>query len=169
MATNSGVSDPNLIQGWTVQLPSSNTNAYGDAPPGYAQAGVAPAASVTTGQVGSGNEFSSDGISGNGNGAKAPALENPGYADGQNTMLGLITGPTLVAATRLNSPSGLAASVTLTGTTGNVYVGQYGVGGSGTTNLTLVGAAAGTYTVPPAGVLYVTTVAGVTATWITQN
>ena len=177
MATLTGQSDPNLVYGWNVQLPSSNTNTYGDAPPGYAQAGVAPVASVTAGQVSSGNIDSATGVAAGGPAGLSPILENPGYADGMNTLLGQLpahgTGtpndaPAITYAARVNNPSGLATLVTITGTVSNVYVGPAGVGGSGTTNLTQVGATAGTYTVPPAGVIYVVGSAGAW-TWMTTN
>jgi hypothetical protein len=181
-----GLIDPNLSYAWTNQQVGSSSNLYGQAGLGYGTNAPTAAATVAFGtapNVGQGGGLALAGtgpyigtgpygVSGN---ANAQALTNAGYADGNGTFLGQLSGttqpaaPTLVAATRVNNPSGLAALVTLVGTTGNVYVGPVGVAGSGTTNLTLVGAAAGTYTVPPGGVIYVTTVSGVTATWITQN
>src|ERR1700722_17061725 len=174
-----GLIDPNLSYAWTSQQAAGSTNLYGQAGLGYGT--NAPVAAVpntfgtapNTGQ-GGGLALAGTGLYNQGN-ANANALFNAGYADQSPLFLGQLSSttqppaPTLTAATRCNNPTGLAVQVTLTGTTGAVYVGPNGVGGSGTTNLTQVGSAAGTYSVPPGGVIYVTTVSGVTATWITQN
>jgi hypothetical protein len=174
-----GLIDPNLSYAWTSQQTAGSSNLYGQAGLGYGTNApvAAPANAFGTAPnvgAGGGNALSGTGLYNMGN-ANANALFNAGYADQYPLFLGQLStttqppAPTLTAATRVQNPTGLAAIVTLTGTTGNVYVGPNGVGGSGTTNLTLVGSAAGTYNVPPGGILYVTTVAGVTATWITQN
>ena len=180
-----GLLDPNLSYGWTNQQAAGGSNLYGNAGLGYGtNPPTAPPASAfgsapNTGQGGGlalagTGPFIGWGPNGPGN-ANAQALDNAGYAGSYSPFVGQLSAttqpvaPTLVAATRIQNPSGLAAQVNLTGTTGAVFVGPAGVGGSGTTNLTQVGAAAGTYVVPPAGILYVTTIAGVTATWMTQN
>lgn len=171
--------DYNLVFGWNVQNsePSAGAaNGPGTTPAGYAQAGVAPQPpAVTVGQVGSGTVNSAIGPLG-GPAGNSPILENPGYADGTGTFLGQLTtttqpvAPIIAYATRVNNPSGLAASVTVTGgSVTGIYVGPLGVGGgTGTTNLTQITSGPGTVTVPPAGVIYVTGSGGAW-TWITQN
>lgn len=175
--------DPNLSYGWTNQQTATAANVYGQAGLGYGtNAPVAPTAVFGTPAAQGGGlalagtgPYIGEGLGGVAGNANAQALTNAGYADQYPLFLGQLSSttqppvPTLVAATRIANPTGLAVQVTLVGTTGNVYVGPAGVGGSGTTNLTLVGTAAGTYTVPAGGLIYVTTVSAVTATWITQN
>jgi hypothetical protein len=185
--------DPNLSYGWTNQQPASSSNLYGGGTLGYGS--VAPvvgssAAFGTAPNVGAGGGLALAGtgpyigvgpfgVAGN---ANAQSLPNPGYADSFGTYLGQLPAsnsngsamplaPTLVAATRTQNPSGLACQVTLTGNTGAVWVGPANQPSTntGTTGLTQVGSAAGTYVVPSGGIIYVTTVAGVTATWITTN
>lgn len=186
--------DPNLSYAWTSQQVGSSTNLYGQAGLGYGT--NSPVATIITSPVlangpaaqggglalaGTGPYIGTGpfGVSGN---ANAQALTNQGYADTYGTFLGQLpasnsngtampVAPALVAATRLQNPTGLAAQVTLVGTTGAVYVGPANQPSTntGTTGLVQVGSAAGTYTVPAGGILYVTTVSSVTATWITTN
>jgi hypothetical protein len=191
-----GLIDPNLTYGWSVQDPAGTSNTYGYAGPGYAQAGNAPAvafgsgAGQVEGQMNSGTAGSAIGYADTFPDASAPILTNPGYADSPaaySATTGVTTGlmepqvlsanstpaaPTIALSTRINNPSGLAASVSVlagSGSVTGVYVGNYGTGGAGTTNLTQVGSAAGQYTVPPAGIIYVTGTTGATWTWITTN
>lgn len=179
-----GLLDPNLSYGWTNQQPgASSGNLYGQAGLGYGSvAGVAPTAVFgTPAAQGGGLALAGTGpyigmgpygVVGN---ANAQSLTNSGYADQYPLFLGQLTTttqpplPTWTNNTRVVNPTGLAAQVTITsGTASAVYVGPAGVGGTGTTNLTEVGTAAGTFTVPPAGVIYVTG-STVVWTWITTN
>jgi hypothetical protein len=178
-----GLIDPNLSYAWTSQQAAGSTNLYGQAGLGYGtNAPVAtpvPAfgAAPNNGQ-GGGLALSNDGLWQYPGNANAQALTNAGYADQYPLFLGQLTSttqppaPALTLATRISNPTGLGATVTIgagTGSVTGVYVGPNGVGGTGTTNLTQVGSAAGTYTVPPAGVIYVTGTTAPVWTWITQN
>ncbi len=175
-----GLIDPNLSYAWTSQQAAGSTNLYGQAGLGYGtntpNAPQPPA--DTTGQ-GGGNALSNTGLYNQGN-ANANALVNPGYADaypGQMTP-GLVlsttttpVAPTLTLATRIQNPSGLTGSVSVgagTGSVTGIYIGQAGVGGTGTTNLTQVASGAAVVIVPPGGIIYVTGTTAPVWTWTLQ-
>lgn len=172
--------DPNLSYAWTAQQAAGSGNLYGQAGLGYGSvAPVAPApqtfGTAPNAGAGGGNALSNTGLYNRGN-ANAAALFNAGYSSENAPFLGLLTSttqppvPTPALGARIPNPSGLVAQVNIVGgTLTNVYIGQNGVAGSGTTNLTQVGTGAGTYTVPAAGVIYLAGSVAPTWTWITQN
>lgn len=171
--------DYNLVTGWNVQnseATAGNSGGPGTTPAGYAQAGVTPPASTTTGQTGSGTAISATGnIGPNGNGPSAPVLENPGYADStQATLLGQITAPATTGfATGVQSPTGLACQVAVVMSgAGTISVAPLvpSTGVAGTYVVAATAAGAGTFvvTVPPAGFIKVS--ANLTSwTWVSQN
>lgn len=158
--------DENLVPGWQVQ---SNV------PAGFAQAGVAPTPSTLTGQANAGFPQPPGALNigaENSGSQTASVLSNPGYADGQNTMLGTITAPTVPATTvAAQNPSGLAAIVTVTGgTVTGVATAPWVPGGSGSATFTTVATATpATVTVPPGGWIKLTYSVAPTWTWVTTN
>lgn len=156
--------DENLVYGWNNQ----GAFATGTAPAGYASVqDNYGAAQVTTGQTGSG--LPTPVVPGNAD--TSPALENPGYA-GTNPAcmspgpLAASFVPVPATTVAFPSPSGLAATVVITGgTMTNVSVAPAVTTPGGSPVYATVGAGAGTYTVPGGGYIKMTFSAAPTWAW----
>jgi hypothetical protein len=150
-----------LVYGWSNQALGATAGQTG-----YAQPGVAP----TVANVSTALQASSGASSAPAPTAVAEVLTNPGYADGEATMVGAITAPSVPATTvALQSPTGLASRVTLTGGTVTAVQVAPNVGGSAGTYTTVATATGVTVTVPPAGFIKLTYSAAPTWSWVTTN
>lgn len=155
--------DENLVPGWDSQnvplgygsVAGNSTAAYG---PGQVAAGVPnPPGAMNIGSENSAAYTTS-------------TLFNPGYADGTGhaqTLLGtgnLPATPAMPAsATAVTNPTSLVAVVVITG--GTLTVVKTGSAGQTYTQATQAGTTAGTYSVPPGGVIGITYSAAPTWTW----
>lgn len=166
--------DVNLIPGWDVQGNGTAGDAGPD-DPGYAQAGNTGTV-YGPGQAGSGlpNPPQAENVGGENSASYGlPILGNPGYADGTGPggrALGtgsfpnapavpatgvVATNPTNLVATVVIAANGATITAVKTGSTGQTYA-----------QATQAGTAAGTYIVPPGGVIGIAyTVATPTWTW----
>lgn len=167
--------DENLTTGWNVQGNFTGASSLGFPGPGYGITGVIPPASLFSNQPNAGfPQPPGAGNIGNENSAaySQSILTNPGYAPGQNTILGTIPAPTVPATTvAAANPSGLAALVTLAGgTVTAVATAPYNQAGPGSATFTTVATASpATVTVPPGGYIKLTYSVTPTWTWVTTN
>lgn len=168
--------DENLVPGWSVQGGGVGQSTTGVPGAGYGQAGNVTLA-YGPGQLGSGVPIPQGAlnIGAEASGSQTVAiLTNPGYADATgaaNRTLpanigGSTVNPPAVPATTVlaTNPTSLAASVVITG--GTLTVVKTGTAGTATyAAATQVGTTAGTYVVPPGGVIGITYSAAPTWTW----
>jgi hypothetical protein len=160
--------DENLVPGWNSQS--------SPAAPGYAQAGIAPAittvATALQANAGVPQPAGAENVAGENSGSQSVSiLMNPGYADGNGTILGQLASalvPVPLTTVAFQNPSGLAAIVTVVGgTVTGVAVAPNVAGVAGTYTTIATGDA--TVTVPPAGFIKLTYSAAPTWVWVTTN
>lgn len=155
--------DENLTPGWTSQGQSL----------GYGSQAGNTGTIYGPGQVSAGTP-QPPGAGGMSAGESASqVLVNPGYADAtgpggrqlpQNIGGSTVNAPSVPATTVVaTNPTSLTATVTITG--GTLTVVKVGTSGQTYAQATQVGTAAGTYTVPPGGVIGITYSAAPTWTW----
>lgn len=124
-----------LVYGWSNQALGATAGQTGYAQPDT-QAPVAAALASAT-QVSAGNPSppGAMNVQGENSGSyTSQILENPGYATGNGTLLGVVTPPTMGATTvGIQSPYGLAAQVTVSGgTVTSISVAPNTAAGAGT-------------------------------------
>ena len=155
--------DQNLVYGWHAQKLGATAGQSG-----FAQHGQSPVESVQS--VASALQVSA--------GAPSPVagnvtqiLANPGYATGNGTFLGVVTGPTLAASTvGFQNNTGLAAVVSITSGTVTAVAVAPNVPGTGAgTYATVAGGTGVQVTVPPAGWIKITYSVAPTLAWTTIN
>jgi hypothetical protein len=170
--------DENLSPGWTSQGTGSAQSTTGIPGAGYAQGATVPVAvALATSSpgviLGAGlpQPQGALNIGAENSGSQTVSiLSNPGYADGNGTIVGFLTPPTVPASTvAAQNPSGLAAIVTITGgTTTFIFTAPLVNGAAGT--YTQVGTTTPqTVTVPPAGFIKITYSGAPTWVWTTTN
>jgi hypothetical protein len=167
----------NLVPGWDVQGNGSAGNAGPD-DPGYGQAGNT-GATLNAGQPGSGlpNPPGAENVGGENSGSYGvPILSNPGYADatgpGGRSLTATIAGTTYtlptVGATGVVAvnPTPFVATVVIAANGATISAVKVGGAGQTYAQAASAGTAAGTYVVPPNGVIGIAyTVATPTWTW----